>query len=393
MINNFQRCFMMIRVLTAMLILFVANESVCLSDNKLKIVTGVGVVAGLWSYWSHVSNENAISGAEKLWNACQSSIGQERYCMSDTLERSLQNLQSSAVMMHAEEIVLAHASLTWKNRFCWNRSSRMKKAVDACEVLKNSLEEYENQISLVKQKIAIHKVCLLWEDLSKYDLSYDPSVEVIKGSTLQHLLRHEIVTSGNSINNLYAELRNARSLCYEFEQALEKITALKKALDAYQGVIDEISVYDEIVVQNADMLKLLVTTHRSDVVMMASNLSSGEFPLLSYVQKLNNDINRLSLLKLSFGYLKFSNNATLSVDNARTEVIRHLKSVECEIVSHAFYKCELRFYNEKLRMEAERKRMLYEQYRLQREQRDLNQKIQKITMEVTAIKSEKDCNV
>lgn len=389
---------MISRVLTAMLILSMADTSLCLDDGgKLKIMTGVGVVAGLWSYWSHISNKNAISGAEKLWNACQHSICQEKFCMGDTWVRSLYNLQNSAIMIHAEEIALAYSSLKWKSHFFWNRSYRMKKAFELCKKLKKSVEEYEDQISFVKQKIAIDKVCLLWKDLSKYDLSCDPIVEVIKSSTLQQLQKHEIVISGSSINNLYGELYNARSLCYEFGQALEKIIVLKKSLDACQRVIDEICIYDEIVAQNADMLKLLVTTHRSDVVMIARSLSSGEFPLLSFVKKLNNDIDRLSLLKLSFGYFKFSNSATLSFNNARTEAIRHLKSVEREIVGHLYYKDELHFYNEKLRMEAERERMFAEQHRLEmaqrqlaEDQRHLNQKIKKITNEMIAIKNENE---
>ena len=398
---------MKIKFLYAFLFLFLTGDCFALSDKeKMAVATGAGIAVGLWSYWSHVSNKNAISGAERLWDECKYCVGKQDDCLCNDLQKSLSNLKSSMILINADEIIVAYDSLSWKSKFFWNRSFRLKEALSHCNVLKKSVDAYGEQLSRVKQQITICSVEALWQNLSKYDFSKDAGCEIINNSTLKNLLSNELVGSRSCINKLYSDLVNSRSHCYEFAQAKEKILSLKFWLDKYIHVIEDIKIYDEILLKYNDVIETYGNMCSFDIIMVARQYGKGEFKLLSFVKNLGCDISRLSSIKLFFDYPKFVSDESLF--DSKNSVIRQLIHVRDEVCNSWYYKQETFLYNEKIRMEQERRRLQEENERLQRErllvyeernklekerllqeeQRLLNDKLNKINREMSSLEDE-----
>lgn len=340
----------------------------CLTlDQKdaVAIAAGATVAVGLWSWWGHVSNKNAITRAECLWQDCHAFVGKQDNYLESDLQKSLYLLGVSPILKRQREIVDSYTSLSKKMNWFWNKSCRMKQAYENSKKLKRSLEAYEILFNTVKQQLAVQKVTALWNGFTQYDVNHDPGLDVVDASTLQRLLDHPAMLNRHHIVELYYELYNASAYCFEFEQAHTRIVALMRAYNRLHSVCEQIRTYDRLVEKYQDfMLYLYQPHHKQDFVAEARHNSSGEYPLLNFVTTITRDMNKLSEIKLKFSYIRLQNGSIISFDNALCLVVQHLKMVCLMVEQSSYYQDELRYYREKLRLQEEQRRLAEEQRRL-----------------------------
>lgn len=351
-------------------------------DTAVKVLAGASVAAGLWSWWAHVSNNEAIQIADELYQECHACLGQQEKFVSNDLEASLYGLRSCVIVKRQEDIVALHKSIERKNRFFWNRSARMTMAYRQSRTLKESVVAYRELVNKVEQQIVAQEVSKLWNKLLVCNWSHDPHNDIVCVDTLAILSSHKLLGYCDVINELYAKLYKAKSHCYEFGEAYKKIVALKRALDNHVDTISQIQLYEEIVQRYQNFIAaLLQSCNAQDIVACARLNSSGEFPLRNFVRRLSEDIHQLRHIKLSFAYIRLQHKVIIERDNALQKVIQYLNAVQTDVTSSIGYQDEERYYQEKLRAEAERRRLAEEQERLR-------QKVQKMDRELDHIKAE-----
>lgn len=358
-------------------------------DTAIKIAAGATAAVGLWSWWAHVSNNEAIDLANGLFEQCRCDIGKQQSLVSDNFEETLSRLKSSSILKHCSKINGVYQEIGEKKRFFWNRSARMANAYEKATMLKKSAEEYESLFKKIKQQFAVARVTNLCNQLSVYGWNRDISNDPIYADTLTKLLMHPLVKSSIIINELHAELYKALSCCDEFSLARINIIRLKEALDQYLCVIDKIRTYETVVDRYQQFLSVIVQPYsKQDIVVCARCNSSGEFPLRNFIQRLSQDIERLRNVNLSFAYMRMQQGIVLERQDALQTVLQCLRVVESNIRSSTYYQDEERYYQEKLCMEAEKRRMEVERERLNREQDRLRYEQQKIKDEVDRLKRE-----
>lgn len=382
-INNNQRGFVKRLLLSTVLLCGVGSDCLALNQkDTVAIAAGAAAAVGLWSWWGHVSNKNAVKRAEYLWQDSHAFIDKQENCLSNDLQKTLYLLESSPILRRQRDIVGAYESLSGKMDWFWNRSHGMKQAYEHIKILKKSLDAYVAVFNTTKQQLAARKVAALWDSFSPYDLVYDPGSDLIKSTTLQKLSEHLLLLSGNIINDLYVELNNAPSYCYEFAQAHKKITDIKKAYDRWLSVCDQIRRYDSIVEKYQDFINhIYQPASKQDFVADARRNSSGEFPLLNFVENINADIEKLSHVTLRFSYIRLQNGGVIAFDNALSFVERHLRMVASMVIGSSYYQDELSYYHEKLRLQEEQRRLAEEQRRLQVNIKKVNHEIEDLKLE------------
>ncbi len=364
----------------------------CLAlDQKDSIAIAAGAVAvvGIWSWLGHVSNENIIKCTEYLWQDCHAFVGKQEDYLSDDLDGALYLLGASPILKKQSDIVWAYKSLSKKMSWCWNRSYRMKQACEKCGVLKKSLDEYLAVFNMVKQQIAAREVAALWNGFSLCDLAYDPSCEPIKGTTLQKLSEHRLLLNGDLIGDLYLKFYNAPSHCCEYADAHKKIVMIKRACDTWLSVCDQIRRYDDIVRKYQDFIvHLYQPRSKQDFAADARLSGSGEFPLLDFIENINVDIRKLSVMTLCFSYVRLQNGGVVATSNALSLVDQHLRIVASMVVASNYYQDELCRYREKLRLQEERRRLAAEQQRLWASVNKVNCEIEKLKYENLCLRNE-----
>lgn len=358
-------------------------------DAAIQIAAGATAAVGLWSWWAHVSNNEAIDLANGLFEQCRCDIGKQQSLVTNNLEESLLRLQASSLVKYSSEINAIYKGIGKKKRFFWNRSARMANAYEKVTTLKNSAQEYKSLFEKIKQQFAAARVTNLCNQLSVYGWNRDISNDPIYADTLTKLLMHPLVKSSTIINELHAELHKASSCCDEFSLARINIIRLKEVLDQYLSVIDDIRTYESIVDRYQQFLSVIVQPHsKQDIVSCARLNSCGEFPLRNFIQRLSQDIEQLRAMELSFTYMRVQHGIVLERQDALQTVLRCLRVVESNIESSTYYQDEQRYYQEKIRMEEERRRMEKERERLDREQDRLRYEQQKIKNDVDRLKRE-----
>lgn len=365
-------------------------------DAAIKIAAGATAAVGLWSWWAHVSNNEAIELANGLFEQCRCDIGKQQSLVSDNFEETLSRLKSSSILKHCSKINGVYQEIGEKRRFFWNRSARMAQAYEKVATLKNSAQEYKSLFEKIKQQFAAARVANVCNELSVCGWNRDISNDPIRADTLAKVLMHPLVKSSTIINELYAELHKASSYCSEFSLARISIIRLKEVLDQYLCVIDDIRTYESIVDRYQQFLSVIVQPYsKQDIVSCARVNSCGEFPLRNFIQRLSRDIEQLRTMKLSFAYIRMQQGIILARQDALQTVVQCLQVVASNIKSSTYYQDEERYYQEKLRMEAEqrrmeeeRRRMEKERERLAREQDRLRYEQQKIQDEIDRLKRE-----
>lgn len=379
---NSERTF--VKKLILLVLLFRAGSDCLAVDQKESVAIASGAIAavGLWSWWGHVSNKNAIFRAESLWSDCHAFIGKQEQYRGNDLQKSLYLLESNPILKRQKDIVCVYKSLSGKMNWFWNRSDRMKAVYEESKFLKKSLEAYLAVFNEVKQRFAAQRVGELWEKFSLSDLMYDPSGDVVKSTTLQALSEGQLLLKGLAINDLYLDFCYASSYCYEFADAHKKIVIMKEAHDRWLRVCNEIRSYDNLVAKYQDFICLMYKPHNNqDFIIKARENSSGEFPLLNFVKTINQALDEFSRISLRFSYIRLENGGVIVLDNALIVIKQHLEMVVCNVIESDFYRDELRFYREKLRLQEEQ-RLLAE------EQRRLGKSIDKVKLDVALLKLE-----
>lgn len=382
-LNNNQRGFVKQLILPAVLLFGVGSDCLALNQkDSVVIVTGAAAAVGLWSWWGHVSNKNAIKRADFLWQECHDFIDKHDRHLGDDLQKNLYLLESNPIFKRQHDIASVYKSLSSKMDWFWNRSHCMKLAYENSKILKKSLDAYLGVFNTVKQQLAVQSVAALWQKFSRYDLAYDPSCDIIKSTTFQELSEHQLLLESAAINNLYGELYNASPYCYEFAEAHKKIVAMKKAHDRWLSICAQIRRYDSIIEKYQDFMShIYQPRNKQDVVTDARRNSFGEYPLLNFAKNINADIEQLSMMTLRFSYVRLQNGGIITFGNALTVVVKHLMMVASIVTSSSFYQDELYCYQENLRLQEE-------QRRLAQEQRRLNQNINEISNEIERLKLE-----
>lgn len=353
-----------------LLVVILAIFGDCLALNKkdsVIIAAGTATAVGLWSWWGHVSNENAIEFAELLWKDCYSFVDKQDYCLSPDLEKTLYLLQASPVLKKKNDIIWAYKSLSRKLNWFWNRSYTMKQAYEKCEILKKSLDAYLILFDIVKQQIAIKKVDTLWSSFLKEGLIFDPNCQSIDSKVLQELPKHWLLINGSLINELYLEFYKGTSCCFEFEGACKKIMMIKQAYDKYSAIYRQVQEYDRIVETYQAFVSCIYQPYcKQDFVADAKRISYGEYPLLEFVKSINVDIKKLSTMTLNFSYIRLQGGGAIACNNALRLVEKHLKMVALVIVASSCYKKELRLQEERLMLERLRASVVRANYEIDR---------------------------
>lgn len=373
------------------LFLFVAllcgfGDCLALNEKDTKaIVAGATVAIGVWSWWGHLSNKKAISRAECLWDECNTFIGRHASYIVRDLDETVYNLEACPILKREIDIIAAHKSLLGKMNWFWNRSHQMALALKNIKILKESLDAYKDALNRAKQQRAVNSILLLWSSYSSYDLDYDPSFGLIKSTTLQDLYNHPLLKKYSEIGALRAELLKKDSCqhypkqyCHEYSDALKKIEMLEGACDRLLRGCRQIQKYDDIVESYQNFIAYMYKGSTSQsFVEDARRSGSGEFPLLNFVEKINEDIKKLSMITLRFAYARLSHSVVISSDSPlNRDIEQHLRMVSSMIVASSFYQDELRFYHEKLRRLEMERRLADEQRRLQANLDKVNHEIE-----------------